>query len=114
MYTKGEWRLVTDAQGACMIMHPTEKGYALANLSDPFSPARGMWYTKDWHETYPAKKEEREANAHLIASAPELYEALKDLVDARWMYTVDWASPSEHAEIIERAKEALAKAEGGE
>ena len=80
-YTKGEWRLQTDAQGACMIMHPTEKGYALANLSDTFSPANGMWYSKDWDESYPAKRDEREANAQLIASAADLYEALKAVMD---------------------------------
>lgn len=63
---------------------------------------------------------EIEANAHLIAATPEMYEALKSLI-----YTAsklwDMVKPIKDSDaviathpIIEKAKAALAKAEGGE
>jgi hypothetical protein len=55
--------------------------------------------------------EEREANARLIASAPELLEALRAFVNV-----CDNASPMEFVKelglVVEPARQAIAKAEG--
>jgi len=87
-YTKGEWRIERDAQGACMIMHPTQRGKALASLTDTFSPTYGFAYQ------YPFT--EREANAHLIAVAPRMAQLLEVLVNDGW-----------NASVSEEAKEIL-------
>lgn len=63
---------------------------------------------------------ETEANAHLIAAAPEMYEALKvALVGAKHescMFTDDDPDPSHHCcdwnEVVRVIQAALAKAEG--
>lgn len=67
-HTPGPWRLVNDAQGPCMVMHPTLAGVAIANLGVCFNPVNG------YHEDASA---ERSANARLIAAAPDLLAALK-------------------------------------
>lgn len=46
-----------------------------------------------------------EANAHLIAAAPELYEALKGMLDQP-------ETPEAYDAMMDRAQRALAKAEG--
>jgi hypothetical protein len=51
--------------------------------------------------------EQAEANAYLIAAAPELYEAVLDL-----LMTDDGDLPSSHAVAVVRAKSVLAKARG--
>ena len=60
-HTSGKWRLVKDAQGPNMVMHPTEEGKAIACLSDVFRPLHGYIYE------YPF--DERTGNAELIATA---------------------------------------------
>lgn len=56
----------------------------------------------------------REANARLIAAAPDLYEAAQELVAAMHRYE-GWAeadAPIEHLEMMARAYAAIAKADG--
>ena len=53
-------------------------------------------------------KEEREANARLIAAAPELLGALQTVLD----YWVDFGEIG--CQTLEEAREAIAKAEGGD
>jgi hypothetical protein len=48
------------------------------------------------------------ANARLIASAPELYEAIKEM-NRLWMQNVEW---HDWEPCVRKAEEALAKAEG--
>ena len=56
-----------------------------------------------------AMSEQQEANAHLIAAAPAMYEALQIMVRAA---NVDEIDPLVMFASIERAKGALAQAEG--
>jgi len=50
------------------------------------------------------------ANAHLIAAAPELYEALKGYMESEWMVTHDWGGDRDA--VREKAEKAINKAEG--
>lgn len=53
-----------------------------------------------------------EANARLIAAAPELLEALKAMLEAE--YAHEWEDySSEELTVLEKAHAAIAKAEGG-
>lgn len=53
-------------------------------------------------------------NAHLIASAPDLYQALKDLIEEceSAFDGIDGTGPSTFYQQIERAEKALRKARG--
>lgn len=48
----------------------------------------------------------------LEASAPQLLEALKELVKARWMVSVDWAPTADYDAVMDKANEAIKTAEG--
>lgn len=52
--------------------------------------------------SYYERTDEQKANAHLIAAAPEMYEALKNLVESCQLFGKD----------VDEARAALAKAEG--
>ena len=65
-------------------------------------------------------QEESEANAHLIAAAPDMYEALKyfythfltfieDVKPGTWIYLDDYFSPQDRGKL-EDVKQALSKA----
>ena len=56
-------------------------------------------------------KEESEANAHLIAAAPELLEALKGLIG--WHDCFPMKEGEADLPVIATARAAIAKAEGG-
>lgn len=62
-----------------------------------------------WHHSVGAIEEEMKANACLIAAAPELLEALKWFIDD---LTATQASMIEFDQNVERARAAIAKAEG--
>lgn len=51
------------------------------------------------------------ADAHLIAAAPELYEALEELFDAEWMVCNDYGGKRREI-VIDKAEAALKKARG--
>ena len=83
------------------------------------SQARGIWRTVVADlglPTSPNGAQEREANAHLIAAAPDLLEALEELVVTAdnmraWIERQAAATPEDHAAIA-RARAAIAKAKG--
>ncbi|HEM8344475.1 hypothetical protein O7C57_04475 [Providencia sp. 21OH12SH02B-Prov] len=58
--------------------------------------------------------DEHEANANLIAAAPELLESLRELVSAmeRYEIDVDESAPVEHKKMMKKAKAAIVKALG--
>jgi len=67
---------------------------------------------------YSPHEHDPQANAHLIAAAPDMYEALKDLIVTASKL---WDEPIKDSDylhvshpIIEMAKMAIAKAEGGQ
>ena len=64
--------------------------------------------TDDWL----GSPEEDEANAWLIAAAPELLETLKDMVGAFEEYAEDWEPDSVGVDILLKARAAIAKATG--
>lgn len=55
------------------------------------------------HETYKEWEQQNTANAHLIAAAPEMYEVLEDIL----LYC-----ELDDERVLERVREAIAKAEG--
>ncbi|MEY0819408.1 hypothetical protein AB7201_06150 [Providencia rettgeri] len=58
--------------------------------------------------------DEHEANANLIAAAPELLESLRELVSAMERYEIDVgeSAPVKHREMMNKANSAIAKALG--
>jgi len=90
MYTKGEWQVVSDPLGKFTDIF-VETGMPIATIRH---------YTD---------REQDLANAHLIASAPELYEALSYIIRA-----LDEAGYIKANSIfMDMPNKALAKAEGG-
>lgn len=57
-----------------------------------------------------AEQEEVIANARLIASSPDLLEALESLLGAEWMVSHDWGG--DRSLVIKQAQAAIAKAKG--
>lgn len=65
MYTKGEWKV--DTESPLTVLAKVGEGYSLiCDCSNPWQP-----------------KERKEANAHLIAAAPDMYKALKQI--QKWL-----------------------------
>ena len=85
-YTKGEWAASHPLNDITTIITPE---FLLAKIE---------WGTM-------VKEPQQRANAHLIAAAPELYEALRLLAGS--------LETKAHPVYFQMAKEALAKAEGG-
>lgn len=90
-YTPGPW-INEDYPGAC---NPSVSGHDGANVATCGGKHRS--------------KEEKAANADLIAAAPDLYEALKDM-QAVFHQIIGCASPGSFHDINARACAALAKA----
>lgn len=90
-HTKGPWH--------CTKKHPRQ-------ISDArgFKIAKCLRLTKGSNFSMP--EEEAQANAHLIAAAPELLEALKAVLDSLF------ESGRRDFEAEQRAEDAIAKAEG--
>lgn len=84
-FTKGPWKIEYDEEYGT---HTIRMGSALENKGN-FEPQHeieyehGCWFEEDEEEDYPANRQaaEAEANARLIASAPDMYEALEIIID---------------------------------
>ena len=87
-YTKGEWKLAKGRRDQIM----TNNGILIAQMPSYIRGSAGH---------VPVK--ETEANANLIAAAPDMYEALKGLLSVSFaLFTPEYKA----------AREALTKAEG--
>lgn len=121
-FTPGPWRLAPDAQGPNMVMHPKRKGVAIASLTGMFTPREGFhedWYVwrKDGklNENATQKRiEERNANARLIAAAPELFKELQHLVDLLEPLEREGGLQVPGLATLNGARAAIAKATGTE
>lgn len=125
-HTPGPWLLAEDAQGPCMVMHPAREGVAIASLTGTFTPTNGFhddWLTFDAqrrvnHSATERRIAERNANARLIAAAPELLAALDgmigliDLVLSHDDIPAVLARALEESHRLSAAREASAKARG--
>lgn len=99
-HTPGQWEALLHTNGAFDILATDEKGaeLALANKGPMTSRA-----------------EEMHANAHLIAAAPELLEALKagkHLINVVRMPNAEYVADAHNA-AVETIRAAIDKAEGG-
>ena len=97
-WTPGPWKAVEDAQGICGLIDPQKHGIAVAWFSSAHSPSNG--YVGD--EKCEVGRPERQANAHLISAAPDLYHALEGVLRIADRETVEF----------DKARAALAKARG--
>jgi hypothetical protein len=94
-WTPGPWK-IRPSRNALFVVQPhrmIEEGIYVAEVS-----------LQAWKPEELASPARREADARLIAAAPELYEALKALDDGT---TRDWTNR------LAKARAALAKARGG-
>ena len=80
MYTKGKWKVLPEGKEWIV----DEEGFSIARIID----GKGKPFNK--------------ANAHLIAAAPDMYEALKDIYDFL----------KSHGYRTDIVREALTEAEG--
>ena len=78
-HTAGPWRLGKDADGPCMILHPTKAGVAIASLTAKGMPKNGFLDSQDGEDAESALAE-RIANAHLLVASPELFQAAMAVV----------------------------------
>jgi hypothetical protein len=116
-HTPGPWLLASDAQGPCMVMHPTLRGVAIANLGEAFVPANG-YHSPTTGAGEPCAEAlsrvthhgERVANARLIAAAPDLLAAAKDTVQRHDRFL---PADKRTTDLVATLRTAIAKAEGG-
>ena len=107
-YTKGKWTLQKDGNCQPEYIYSESTTQWICQLNRP-------------NHKYPPKELElarREANARLIAAAPDLLEALENLLastvyaDAEGSLTIEEGGmdDDDHREIVEQAKTAIANA----
>lgn len=97
-YTPGPWRLLPGFQYLGRMSVTLQTGNGKLNLARIFLNG-------------PTTREEGTENAHLIAAAPELYEALKELLSDIGYSEANLVPVSKA--LKQQARAALAKADGG-
>jgi hypothetical protein len=104
-YTPGPWRLDSGCESA--------PGYI--GISSPDGPRRHYGLAQVVVEIECEAYPEGEANASLVAAAPELLEALRGCLAYRnWQLAKGGEVPDELRDVWKNAETALAKARGGE
>ena len=100
LFTRGPWVAEKTGRGIGPISKEPDQSY-------------GMVLPVAWVEFNP-EIEVQVANANLIAAAPELLEALQELILAMRQYEmdVDESAPYKHRKMMEKAEIALIKALG--
>ena len=102
-YTKGEWKVAK--------MYSETSSYMI--LDNQGQQICGIWLGNTASKLIPEK--EHEANAHLIAAAPDLYKGLKDALREICRLCVRLNPQHENCmscEEMERSRKPLLKAEG--
>lgn len=95
-HTPGPWHVVPYGDGGSLVICSDEAGdWRIAFMATPSG--------------YKAERDEIKANAHLIASAPEMYEALERTVNHFGILPDDMTTPDS---VIGQARSALRKARG--
>jgi hypothetical protein len=97
-FTPGPWAAIEIEEGLFHIHSPKGERH------NPV-PVAVIDHHRDGHEA--TRTVTTPANAHLIAAAPDMYEALKVMVE-RFSYI----EGTQHGHILESARAAIAKAEG--
>ena len=103
-HTKGPWIAVENGDGS----HEILMGSAVKNPGGPFPQEESCVYEHGCYAEDGRHFKTAEANAHLIAAAPDLLDALKGLVDSSYYPNL---VPSDT--VWKQARAAIAKAEGG-
>ena len=98
-FTKGPWKMVENSWEYTTI-YSNDSEICTLNINDA---------TEDNEIEL---SQVMEANAHLIAAAPDLYEALEEIINSEWMVTHDWGG--DRNSVMEKGRKALAKARGKE
>jgi hypothetical protein len=102
-FTPGPWKIgYSDGSGPEYIVGSPGNGRAVATLR------WGCDCCKDTPASFADLKPEERANARLIAAAPDLYSALKDMVDA---YAEGQDDPDDEPSMVRDAIKALALVE---
>jgi len=99
-YTKGEWK--TDQRG--------NTGIGIYSILPDGEESEEIALVDDISDDLFPNDDQTEVNAHLIAAAPDMYEALKSVVE--YENELSYANPSALSLVLKRAKEALGKIEG--
>ncbi len=102
-HTQGPWYVVKTETGKVYVRN---EGGLISEGPRPFS------YDKQF-ERYCQECEEYEANAHLIAAAPDLLGALKLMADAVELEMKVFGEEPEQGSRLKIAQAAIAKATGG-
>lgn len=125
-FTPGPWtaeRLRLDGhewfvKSECRELPPCNWKPRLTVPLDPLRPLDEREYVQsrrgpggDESGCCPLAISENKANAHLIAAAPDLYAALKEIVEDGWI-NLDVVSDGSDYVVLDKAKAALAKANG--
>ena len=109
-YTKGEWKAY------CL----GSEGYQVRRNNESLPAANAKEELKERLtpivERMGGSFETQKANANLIASAPDLYEALKEILEGKGRYSMNRLTHAENTieDMKELAKQAIAKAVGKE
>lgn len=109
-FTPGPWYVRTLNGHGFDQVHAGHDDFCIADV-DMINGKGGLASVGLCDGTRKPKRGELEANARLIASAPELYEALKGLIEA--MHSTSRTPMRDIEKAIENGRAALLKASGG-
>jgi len=109
-FTPGPWEYVasTDAHGPYVVAH---WGGDICDCYTMSNPREAAVINGGTSRPIPFQNEAADANARLIAAAPDLYEALRAVLDLDNRQTTSLLT-SLPLEMISRIRAAIAKAEG--
>lgn len=108
-HTPGPWGVA--GNGTMVVTPPVETARDLVKTGQ--FPVTSIRIAITENQNYIPQKMAK-ANAHLIAAAPELLDACREMAQAMRDYEmdVDVDPPNTHREMMQRARSVIAKAEG--